>query len=66
MEGLLADEERRRALIEHPRHMEFVGRVLVEMLGGRGATGCTVTSDPDAMEERVVALMMAEGLATPG
>ena len=66
LEGLLADEERRRALFEHPRHMEFVGRVLVEMLGGRGATGRTAASDPDETEERVVALMMAEGLATPG
>jgi hypothetical protein len=41
-------------------------RALADMLGGRGATGRAVTSDPDEMEVRVVALMMAEGLAPPG
>jgi hypothetical protein len=60
---LLADEGRRRALFDHPRRMEFVARALAEMLGVRGAMGRTVTSDPDEMEARVVALMMAEGLA---
>ena len=63
---LLADEERRRALFEHPRRMEFVGRALAERLGGRDATGKTVTADPDRMEVRVVALMMAEGLPPQG
>jgi hypothetical protein len=63
--GLLADEGRRRALFDHPRRMEFVGRALAEMLGERGAAGRTVTSDPDEVEVRVVALMMVEGLATP-
>ena len=48
--GLLADEERRRALFEHPRRMEFLGRALTEMLDERGATG----------------QMAAEGLAPPG
>ncbi len=36
---LLAHEERRRALFEHPRRMEFVERVLAEMLGERGGAG---------------------------
>ncbi len=63
LEDLLADEGRRRALFDHPRRMEFVGRALAEMLGG-GATGETVTADPGEMEVRVVALMMAEGLAS--
>ena len=63
---LLADEGRRRALFEHPRRMEFLGRVLAEMVGERGATGHTGSADPDEMEVRVVALMMAEGLAPPG
>ena len=58
--------ERRRALFEHPRRIEFVQRALEETLGGPGATGLTATSDPDEMEMRVVALMMAEGLAPPG
>ena len=66
LEGLLADEGRRRALFDHPRRMEFVGRALAEMLRGPGATGRTAASDPDEMEVRVVALMMAEGLAPPG
>ncbi len=66
LEKLLADEGRRRALYDHPHRMEFVGRALAEMLGGRGATGMTPASDPDEMEVRVVALMMAEGLAPPG
>ncbi len=66
LEALLADEERRRALYDHPRRMEFVGRALAEMLGGRGATGRTAASHSDEMEVRVVALMMAEGLAPPG
>ncbi len=66
LEGLLADEGRRRALFDHPRRMEFVGRALSEMLGGAGATGVTLASGPDEMEARVVALMMAEGLAPPG
>ncbi len=63
---LLADDERRRALSDHPRRMEFVGRALAEVLGGGGAPGRTVTSDPDEVEVRVVALMMAEGLAPSG
>ena len=63
--ALLADEERRRALSDHPRRLEFLGRALAEMLGGNGAPGRTVTSDPDEVEVRVVALMMAEGLAPP-
>ncbi len=63
---LLADEERRRALFEHPRRMEFLGRVLAEMVGERGATGEMAATHPDEMELRVVALMMAEGLAPPG
>ena len=66
LEGLLADEGRRRALFDHPRRMEFVGRALAEMLGDRDATGQTVTADPDGMEVRVVALMMVGGLAAPG
>lgn len=66
LEELLADEGRRRALFDHPRRLEFVGRALAEMLGRRGATGRTATTDPDEMEVRVVALMMAEGLAPPG
>ena len=66
LEGLLADEGRRRALFDHPRRIEFVQRALAETLGGRGATGLTATSDADEMEVRVVALMMAEGLAPPG
>jgi hypothetical protein len=66
LEELLADEERRRALFDHPRRMEFVGRALAEMLGGGGASGGTAISDPDEMEVRVVALMMVGGLATPG
>jgi hypothetical protein len=64
--GLLADEECRWALFEHPRRMEFMGRALAETLGGRGATDQTMTPDPDEMEVRVVALMMDEGLALPG
>ncbi len=66
LEGLLADEGRRRALFDHPRRMEFVGRALAEMLGGGAATGRTAAPDPDEMEVRVVALMMAEGLAPAG
>jgi hypothetical protein len=66
LEDLLSDEERRRALFDHPRRMQFVGRALAEMLGGRGASGGTATSDSDEMEVRVVALMMAGGLAPPG
>ena len=66
LEDLLADEERRRALFDHPRRLEFVGRALTETLGGRVATGQAMVSDPDEMEVRVVALMMAEGLAPPG
>ena len=66
LEGLLADEGRRRALFDHPRRIEFVGRALAETLGGRGAMGLKATSDPDEMEARVVALMLAEGLAPPG
>ena len=66
LEGLLADEGRRRALFEHPRRIEFVQGALAETLGGRGAMGLTATSDPDEMEARVVALMLAEGLAPPG
>ena len=46
--------------------MEFVGRALARMLGGRGATGRMAATDPAKMEVRVVALMMAEGLAPPG
>ncbi len=63
---LLADEGRRRALFDHPRRMEFVGRALAETLGERGGMGRTVASDPDEMEARVVALMMAGRLAPPG
>ena len=62
---LLADEERRRALYDHPRRLEFVQRALAEVLAGPGAGGRTVTSDPDDLEMRVIALMMAEGLAPP-
>lgn len=62
---LLADEERRRALYDHPRRLEFLGRALAEMLGGQGGTGRTMAADPDEVEARVVALMMAEGLAPP-
>ena len=62
---LLADEGRRRALSDHPRRMEFLGRALAEVLGGNGAPGRMVTPDPDEVEVRVVALMMAEGLAPP-
>ncbi|MBD0275025.1 MAG: hypothetical protein ICV73_24250 [Acetobacteraceae bacterium] len=65
LEGLLADEGRRRALYGHPRRMEFVQRALAETLGGCGAMGQTAAFDPDEVEARVVALMMAEGLA-PG
>ena len=64
--ALLSDEERRRALYDHPRRMEFVQRALAETLGGRGATDQTVTPGPDEMEVRVIALMMADGLAPPG
>ncbi len=46
--------------------MEFVQRALAEMLAGQGAGSRTVTSDPDEMEVRVVALMMAEGLPPQG
>ena len=60
---MLADEGRRRALYDHPRRVEFVGRALAETLGARGATARTAASDPDEIEARVVALMMAEGLA---
>ena len=66
LEGLLADEGRRRALFDHPRRMEFVGRALAEMLGGPGAAGRAAPSEPDELEARVAALMMAEGLAPPG
>lgn len=38
---------------------------MTEMLGGTGAPGRKVTSGPDEVEVRVVALMMAEGLAPP-
>ena len=65
LEGVLADEGRRRALFDHPRRMEFVGRALAEMLGGGGATGGTTTPGPEETEVRVVALMVAEGLAPP-
>ena len=64
--ALLADDERRRALSDHPRRMEFLGRALSEVLGGNGAPGRTVASNPDEVEVRVVALMMAEGLAPEG
>lgn len=63
---LLADEGRRRALSDHPRRLEFVGRALAEVLGGRDAGGRAAASDPEGIEARVVALMMAEGLAPPG
>ncbi len=66
LEGLLVEEERRRALYDHRRSLEFEGRALAETLGGRAAVGHTTASDPDEVEVRVVALMMAEGLATPG
>ncbi len=66
LEDLLADEGRRRALYDHPRRMEFVGRALAETLGGRGAMGRRAASDADEMEARVVALMMADGLAPRG
>ena len=67
LEGSLADEGRRRALYDHPRRMEFVARALAEALGGHGATGRTAASDPeDEMEVRVVAPMVAKGLAPPG
>ena len=65
LRSLLADEGRRRALYGHPRRMEFVGRALAEMLGGDGAPGRTVTSEPDEVEVRVVAPMTAERLAPP-
>ena len=65
LEGLLAGEERRRALFEQPRRMEFVGRALAEMLGGPGAAGRAEPPEPDKLEARVVALTMAEGLAPP-
>ena len=65
-EDLLADEGRRRALYDHPRRLEFVGRALAETLGGRAATGQAMASDPDDMEVRVVALMMAEGPTSGG
>ena len=39
--------------------------MLAEMVRERGSTGHTLTADPDKMEARVVALMMAEGLAPP-
>jgi hypothetical protein len=38
LEHLLADEERRWALYDHPRRIEFVARALTEMLGERGTT----------------------------
>jgi hypothetical protein len=41
-------------------------RALAEVLGGNGAPGRTVAPDPDEVEVRVVALMMAEGLVQPG
>ena len=66
LEGSLADEGRRRALYDHPRRMEFVGRALAETLGGRGAAGGAASPDLDEVEARVVALMIAEGLAPPG
>ena len=43
-----------------------MGRALAEMVRERGASGHAVTADPGEMEARVVALMMAEGLAPPG
>lgn len=63
--ALLADEERRRALSDHPRRLEFLGRALAEVLGGGGAPGRTAASTPDEVEVRVVALMVSEGLAPP-
>jgi hypothetical protein len=66
LRNLLADEDRRRALYDHPRRMEFVGRALAETLGGRGAAGGAASPDLDEVEARVVALMIAEGLAPPG
>ena len=65
LEGVLADEGRRRALFDHPRRMEFVGRALAEMLSGGGATGGTTIPGPEDAEVRVVALMVVEGLAPP-
>ncbi len=42
-------------------------RALAEALVGHGATGRTAASDPDdKMEVRVVAPMVAKGLAPPG
>ncbi len=66
LEDLLADQGRRRALFDHPRRMEFVGRALAEMLGGPSTTGEAPASNSDEMEVRVVALMMAEGLPPQG
>ena len=63
--ALLADDERRRALSDHPRRLEFLARALAEMLGGNGTPGRMVTSAPDEMEVRVVVLMVADGLAPP-
>ncbi len=61
---LLVDEGRRRALCDI-RGAWSSWRALAEMLAVGGATGGTVTSDPDEWEVRVVALVMAEGLAPP-
>jgi hypothetical protein len=47
LERLPADEERRRALFDHPRRLEFVGRALAEMLGGHRATNGTMTSEAE-------------------
>lgn len=48
--ALLVDGERRRALSDHPRRLEFLGRVLAEMPGGQDATGRSTAADPDGME----------------
>lgn len=62
---LLDDEDRRRTMPDHPRRFEFLARALAEMLDRNGAPGGTAGSGPDELEVRVVALMMAEGLAPP-
>ena len=46
--------------------MEFVQRALAETLGGRGVDDHKAAADSDEVEVRVVALIMAEGLAPPG
>jgi hypothetical protein len=46
---LLADEDRRRALYDHPRRMEFAAHALAEVLDERGAGGCAVATDPNGM-----------------